>query len=27
VIETKGRKAADINAEVESWITQAIKEM
>jgi 1-acyl-sn-glycerol-3-phosphate acyltransferase len=27
VIETKGRKAVDINAEVESWITQAIKEM
>jgi 1-acyl-sn-glycerol-3-phosphate acyltransferase len=27
VIETNGRKAADINAEVESWITQAIKEM
>jgi 1-acyl-sn-glycerol-3-phosphate acyltransferase len=27
VIESKGRKAADINAEAESWITQAIKEM
>jgi 1-acyl-sn-glycerol-3-phosphate acyltransferase len=27
VIESKGRKAADINAEAESWIAQAIKEM
>ncbi|MEY3289005.1 MAG: hypothetical protein RLZZ419_1247 [Pseudomonadota bacterium] len=27
MIETKGRKAADINAEAESWITQAMKEM
>ena len=27
VIESKGRKAADINSEAESWIAQAIKEM
>jgi 1-acyl-sn-glycerol-3-phosphate acyltransferase len=27
VIESKGRKAADINAEAEAWITQAMKEM
>ena len=27
MIETKGRKAADINAEAESWITQAMKAM
>lgn len=27
VIESKGRKAADINAEAESWIAQAMKEM
>jgi 1-acyl-sn-glycerol-3-phosphate acyltransferase len=27
VIESKGRKAADINAEAESWIAQAIKEI
>ena len=27
VIESKGRKAADINAEAEAWIAQAIKEM
>ncbi|MBL6987112.1 MAG: 1-acyl-sn-glycerol-3-phosphate acyltransferase [Methylobacter sp.] len=27
VIETKGRKAADINAEAEAWIRQAMKEM
>ena len=27
VIETQGRKAADINAEAEAWITQAMKEM
>ena len=27
VIETKGRKAADINAEAESWIIQAMKSM
>ena len=27
VIESKGRKAADINAEAESWIARAIKEM
>jgi 1-acyl-sn-glycerol-3-phosphate acyltransferase len=27
VIESKGRKAADINAEAESWIRQAMKEM
>lgn len=27
IIETRGRKAADINAEVEAWIAQAIKEM
>jgi 1-acyl-sn-glycerol-3-phosphate acyltransferase len=26
-IESKGRKASDINAEAESWITQAITEM
>jgi 1-acyl-sn-glycerol-3-phosphate acyltransferase len=26
-IESQGRKAADINAEAESWITRAIKEM
>ncbi len=26
-IESKGRKAAEINAEVENWIAQAIKEM
>ncbi|HEY8096815.1 MAG TPA: lysophospholipid acyltransferase family protein [Methylobacter sp.] len=26
-IETKGRKAAEINAEAEAWITQAMKEM
>ena len=27
VIESKGRKAVDINAEAESWIAQAMKEM
>ena len=27
VIESKGRKAAEINAETESWIAQAMKEM
>jgi 1-acyl-sn-glycerol-3-phosphate acyltransferase len=27
VIESKGRKAAEINAEAESWIAQAVKEM
>jgi 1-acyl-sn-glycerol-3-phosphate acyltransferase len=27
VIETKGRKAGDINAEAEAWIRQAMKEM
>jgi 1-acyl-sn-glycerol-3-phosphate acyltransferase len=27
VIESKGRKAADINAEAEAWVRQAIKEM
>ena len=27
VIETKGRKAADINVEAEAWIRQAMKEM
>jgi len=27
VIESKGRKAADINAEAEAWIRQAMKEM
>ena len=27
VIESKGRKAADINAEAETWIRQAMKEM
>jgi 1-acyl-sn-glycerol-3-phosphate acyltransferase len=27
VIESKGRKAAEINAEAESWIRQAMKEM
>jgi 1-acyl-sn-glycerol-3-phosphate acyltransferase len=27
VIETKGRKAADINAEAEAWIRQAMQEM
>lgn len=27
VIESKGRKASDINAEAESWIAQAMKEM
>jgi 1-acyl-sn-glycerol-3-phosphate acyltransferase len=27
VIESKGRKAVDLNAEAESWIGQAIKEM
>jgi len=27
VIETKGRKAADINEEAEAWVAQAIKEM
>lgn len=27
MIESKGRKAADINAEAESWIAQAMKEM
>ena len=27
VIETKGRKATEINAEAENWIAQAIKEM
>ena len=27
VIESQGRKAADINAEAESWIARAIKEM
>ncbi len=27
MIETKGRKAADINAEAESWITQTMKAM
>ncbi|UOA07236.1 1-acyl-sn-glycerol-3-phosphate acyltransferase [Methylobacter sp. S3L5C] len=27
MIETKGRKAADINAEAEGWITQAMKAM
>lgn len=27
LIETKGRKAADINADAEAWIAQAIKEM
>nr|WP_174624730.1 lysophospholipid acyltransferase family protein [Candidatus Methylobacter favarea] len=27
VIKSKGRKAADINAEAEAWITQAMKEM
>jgi 1-acyl-sn-glycerol-3-phosphate acyltransferase len=26
-IESKGRKAVDINAEAENWITQALKEM
>jgi 1-acyl-sn-glycerol-3-phosphate acyltransferase len=26
-IESRGRKAADINAEAESWIARAIKEM
>jgi 1-acyl-sn-glycerol-3-phosphate acyltransferase len=26
-IESKGRKAADINAEAEAWITQAVKSM
>ena len=27
VIESKGRKAADINAEAEAWVRQAMKEM
>jgi 1-acyl-sn-glycerol-3-phosphate acyltransferase len=27
VIETKGRKASDINEEAEAWIAQAVKEM
>jgi 1-acyl-sn-glycerol-3-phosphate acyltransferase len=27
VIESKGRKAADINAEAESWVAQALNEM
>ena len=27
IIETKGRKAADINAEAEAWIRQAQQEM
>ena len=27
VIETKGRKAADINSEAENWIIQAMKSM
>jgi 1-acyl-sn-glycerol-3-phosphate acyltransferase len=27
VIESKGRKAAEINAEAESWVAQALNEM
>lgn len=27
LIESKGRKASDINAEAESWVTQALKEI
>jgi 1-acyl-sn-glycerol-3-phosphate acyltransferase len=27
VIESKGRKAADINAEAEAWVRQAMNEM
>jgi 1-acyl-sn-glycerol-3-phosphate acyltransferase len=27
VIESKGRKATDINAEAESWVAQALQEM